>query len=392
MLTKTVGLDPGVCAATDQITVTRGTEVTYCYQVENTGDITLTLHDLADSELGALLTGYSYDLLPGASVFVTQSAAITQTTANTAAWTAYNTGPVDVAVYTDTATVRVAPGGPGQVVGKAWFDLDGSGTQNNGEPGLPGVKVTLSTGAGTVVSTTMTSAGGGYSFAGLAVSQGYTATVTPLPGYYGTTPTSLNTYLTLVTPMSSALDFGLQQGLIYKRLWQNYFCPGWSQRYDIEIHNTTGITLTNVVVTDTLPAALRFSDTSFPDGTSTHGTYVSASHEVVWKIATLPVDGIARLHLHVYILSTTAEGTSVENLARLVSDQVAVPDVGITFVVNCPLPATPTATLTRTPTRTISPTATGTLVSTPTPTRRQRICYSDAHGDPAFDHHVDSYP
>ena len=109
VMTKTVGLDPGLCAATDEITVTRGTEVTYCYQVENTGNITLTLHDLTDSALGALLTGYVYDLLPGASVFVTQSTAITQTTANTATWTAYNEGPVDMAVYTDTAKVNVEP-------------------------------------------------------------------------------------------------------------------------------------------------------------------------------------------------------------------------------------------------------------------------------------------
>ena len=50
-MTKTVGLDPSVCAATDEITVTKGTKVTYCYQVENTGNITLTLHDLTDSAL-----------------------------------------------------------------------------------------------------------------------------------------------------------------------------------------------------------------------------------------------------------------------------------------------------------------------------------------------------
>ncbi len=38
-LNKTVGTTPGVCAAGDNITVTAGTEVYYCYQVENTGDV-----------------------------------------------------------------------------------------------------------------------------------------------------------------------------------------------------------------------------------------------------------------------------------------------------------------------------------------------------------------
>ncbi len=42
-LTKTVGTVAGVCATTDTITVATGTEVYYCYQVENTGDVTLQL-------------------------------------------------------------------------------------------------------------------------------------------------------------------------------------------------------------------------------------------------------------------------------------------------------------------------------------------------------------
>ncbi len=54
-LNKTVGTAPGVCAAGDSVTVTAGTEVYYCYQVENTGDVTFNFHDLVDSELGTIL-------------------------------------------------------------------------------------------------------------------------------------------------------------------------------------------------------------------------------------------------------------------------------------------------------------------------------------------------
>jgi len=106
-LTKTVGTNPAVCPATGAITVTVGTLVNYCYAILNTGPITLTLHDLVDDQLGALLTGFPYTLAPGASAFLTQTATITQTTVNTAVWTAYNPGPIDVISSTASATVNV---------------------------------------------------------------------------------------------------------------------------------------------------------------------------------------------------------------------------------------------------------------------------------------------
>ena len=105
--TKTVGLDPAVCASADEITVGPNTPVTYCYEVTNTGVTTFGLHDLVDSELGVILDGFSFGLMPEASVFVTQTAVITETTVNMATWTAYNAGPTDVANDTDSATVTV---------------------------------------------------------------------------------------------------------------------------------------------------------------------------------------------------------------------------------------------------------------------------------------------
>ncbi len=66
-LNKTVGTTPGVCAAGDNVTVTAGTEVYYCYQVQNTGDVTLNFHDLVDSELGTLLDNFPYVLAPARS-------------------------------------------------------------------------------------------------------------------------------------------------------------------------------------------------------------------------------------------------------------------------------------------------------------------------------------
>ncbi len=42
-LAKTVGTTAGVCATTSTISVSAGTTVYYCYEVTNTGDV--TLHD-----------------------------------------------------------------------------------------------------------------------------------------------------------------------------------------------------------------------------------------------------------------------------------------------------------------------------------------------------------
>ncbi len=111
-IVKTVGTNPATCAATDEITVPAGTEVYYCYTVTNTGDVTLNLHDLDDSELGNIFTGFNYALAPGASVDtvtagVTASAVITVDTTNTATWTGYNTGPTDVASAQASAIVNV---------------------------------------------------------------------------------------------------------------------------------------------------------------------------------------------------------------------------------------------------------------------------------------------
>ena len=101
------GTDPSVCANTSEIGVAENTAVTYCFEVTNTGLTPLSFHDLEDSELGEILDGFPFTLVPGASLFITQTAVITQTTVNTATWTAYNAGPINLTTATVTATVNV---------------------------------------------------------------------------------------------------------------------------------------------------------------------------------------------------------------------------------------------------------------------------------------------
>jgi len=101
---KTVGPDADLCATTDSIGVTPGSQAIYCYRATNTGDVALTTHTITDSELGTIFSG-SQNLVPGAMWFVTKAATLTQTTVNSAVWTA-SAGDY-VAVATDTATVGV---------------------------------------------------------------------------------------------------------------------------------------------------------------------------------------------------------------------------------------------------------------------------------------------
>jgi hypothetical protein len=107
VLTKTVGLDANVCATNNTITLTMGTTIYYCYTATNTGNVILNFHDLVDSEVGNILSGFPYAFTPGASVYITQGLSITATTVNTATWTAYNPGPSFIATATDSASVYV---------------------------------------------------------------------------------------------------------------------------------------------------------------------------------------------------------------------------------------------------------------------------------------------
>lgn len=109
-LTKTVGLNPGQCATTDELTVVSGAKVVYCFKVKNTGSSSLSLHSLKDSVLGALLTNFAYDLAPNATVAITKVHTATVSATNVATWTASFGG--NVAVDSDSAKVIVTPRQP----------------------------------------------------------------------------------------------------------------------------------------------------------------------------------------------------------------------------------------------------------------------------------------
>jgi subtilisin-like proprotein convertase family protein len=113
VLTKTVGLDNLTCAETSNLTVGQpNTNVYYCFTVENTGNVTFTIHDLFDDELGYLLDGHPQVLTPGQIFsYYPVTVMITGTTTNVATWTALDPANSQTATATATATVTESPTG-----------------------------------------------------------------------------------------------------------------------------------------------------------------------------------------------------------------------------------------------------------------------------------------
>jgi protocatechuate 3,4-dioxygenase beta subunit len=90
------------------------------------------------------------------------------------------TGERDLTV--DAGIIFNTPAIPASVGDRVWFDTNGNGTQDAGEPGVSGVTVTLYNNAGVVVGTTITDANGNYLFANVTPGNGYTVGFTPPAG------------------------------------------------------------------------------------------------------------------------------------------------------------------------------------------------------------------
>ncbi|MEP0549064.1 MAG: lamin tail domain-containing protein [Rhodothermales bacterium] len=78
-------------SSSSSVTAAPGEKVVVRYTAENTGDVTLTTHDLVDSEEGVLLSNFSFDLMPGASVFIdnfSMASGMPGADVRTATWTA----------------------------------------------------------------------------------------------------------------------------------------------------------------------------------------------------------------------------------------------------------------------------------------------------------------
>ncbi|MEO8621685.1 MAG: SdrD B-like domain-containing protein [bacterium] len=145
-----------------------------------------------------------------------------------------------------------------------WNDLNANGVQDGGEPGIPGVTVTLSNGA-----TTTTDASGAYLFANLAPSN-YTVTVsapagyTPSPTGAGTPATDSNgsgASTTIAGNTDNTLDFGYYQlGAIGDFVWNDLNANGVQDAGEPGIAGVTVTLSTGATQTTSASGGYLFSN------------------------------------------------------------------------------------------------------------------------------------
>ena len=147
--------------------------------------------------------------------------------------------------------------------------------------------------------------------------------------------------------------------------WHDPLCAGWRQRYTILVRNTQNVALTNVVVTDTLPAS------TLPlFGESSAGAAQVSPGVIRWNLGGMSALETRTLYLELHTFSTIRDKTIITNTVHATAAE-GVSDWALaeTMMIQCAPPtSTPTATPTRTPTATATPTATSTPTATFTPT------------------------
>ena len=143
-----------------------------------------------------------------------------------------------------------------------WLDVDGNGEQNDGEPGIEGVTLTLVDEGGNVVGTTMTDANGFYGFADLA--PGTYTVLAPATGpntENPSTPTSMTTTLAS-GDHDPTLDFGYTPilGSLGDFVWEDLDADG------VQDINEPGIQDVTVELFDATTDMLIATTTTGPTG------------------------------------------------------------------------------------------------------------------------------
>lgn len=110
-MTVTATLDgrASSCGPQTSLALPAGTFVFFCYEVTNTGSVTLTRHDLSDGQFGAILTNFPFTLVPGASAFLNMIGPLALAGDDAATWTAYNPGPTDAATDSEILSIGITP-------------------------------------------------------------------------------------------------------------------------------------------------------------------------------------------------------------------------------------------------------------------------------------------
>jgi len=189
------------------------------------GVVVEVVDDLTSAPFGRRTTGpdglYLVDGLPaGTYRLVVDATTLPKTLTRTSA-TASPVGAV--AAGGQDLTLDVGYRFVGAIGDRVWFDTDGDGLQDVGEPGVGGVTLELLDANGAVVRATATARDGGYLFDGLADGT-YTVRVVPaslptgLTNTFGGTQQSA-TITSASTDLSKDFGYGTPRGVLGGRVW-----------------------------------------------------------------------------------------------------------------------------------------------------------------------------
>ena len=195
----------------------------------------------------------------------------------------------------DSLTQDFGYRGPGSIGDRIWLDTDGDGTQDAGEPGIPGVNVTITTTiAGSVVTyTATTDATGVYTVSGLPLGA-FAVAVNPASLPAGATQTfdadgvgtanTSTTTLTSFVPVVTDQDFGYRgPGIIGDKIWNDLDGDG------VQDPGEPGVPGVNVMITTTIAGSpVTMTTTTGPDGSYQFVGLPLAAWTVVVDPATLP--------------------------------------------------------------------------------------------------------
>ncbi len=224
-----------------------------------------------------------------------------------------------------------APVPLGAITGTVFGDLDSSGTQDSGEPGLgPGLAVQLFDQRGTpsntsddvLVATVETAADGSYAFTDVLAGQTYRIEVDvtdpDLPGgAAASTPNPITDVSVLDGQTVADQDFGfniLADLSISKVVDVPSPATGDTVTFTLTVANASQVAPQNVAVSDQLPAGLTFLSATGD------GSYDAGSG--VWTIGTVAGNGTAQLQIEARVDATG----DVTNRAEIISSSLGDPD------------------------------------------------------------------
>lgn len=238
---------------------------------------------------------------------------------------------------------------PARLGDRVWNDLNRNGIQDNGEPNVPGVTVTLRSGTGTVISTTTTNnnpTGGNYLFDNLQPGS-YIVCFSLPTGFVFSPPNqgsddAIDSDADMVTGCASTVTLQPNESnlTIDAGIYQQVAAPllavalsGVPQNssdcftlqagdlitYTAVVRNIGGQPANNVLVTNTLP-----SNTVYVTGRSAPPPASVTPQEVAWNAGTLNPGQESSIQYSLRVTYTTAPPTAITNTVRAGADAVSV--------------------------------------------------------------------